>query len=193
MAIASRNLVRVYGDAARSSQVSGVLSEAVGVTLPECVQARMYGGSLLTAAWFGWPAESVVELIVDLSRRLPAETFELYTIPASPDSVAGTTIAIRAGRTIDLCRPRDHGMSSPDSLDLVAGAKDHLDGIYSYVRTAYELGYWCKWTDPQEIDRHDEMITRIKSVLTPAEAREVDEYRDQHRERAEAIRPGESQ
>jgi hypothetical protein len=84
-------------------------------------------------------------------------------------------------------------MSAPDSLDLVAGAKDHLDGIYSYVRTAYELGYWCKWTDPQEIDRHDEMITRIKSVLTPAEAREVDEYRDQHRERAEAIRPGESQ
>ena len=66
MAIASRNLVRVYGDAARSNQVSGVLSEAVGVTLPECVQAHMYGGSLLTAAWFGWPAEYVVELMVVL-------------------------------------------------------------------------------------------------------------------------------
>ena len=189
MTIASRNLVRVYGDAARSNEVSGVLSEAVGVTLPDCVQARMYGGTLLAAVWFGWPAESVVELVVDLSQRLPAETFELYTGPASPDSVAGTTIAIRDGRIIDSCRPEDHTMSSPDNLDLVAGAKSHLDGIYSYVRTAYELGHWCDWTDPHAIAEHDDMITRIKSVLTPAEAREVDEYRDQHRERAEAIMP----
>jgi hypothetical protein len=187
--IASRNLVRVYGDAARSNEVTGVLSEAIGVTLPECVQARMYGGSLLAAVWFGWPAESVMELMVELSRQLLAETFELYTSPASPDSVAGTTIAIRAGRIIDPGRPGDHAMSSPDSLDLVAGAKSHLDSIYSYVRDAYELGHWCDWTDPQEIGEHDDRITRIKSVLTPAEAREVDEYRDQHRERAEKIMP----
>lgn len=187
--IASRHLVRVYGDAARSNEVTGVLSEAIGVTLPECVQARMYGGSLLAAVWFGWPAESVMELMVDLSRRLPAETFELYTSPPSPDSVAGTTIAIRDGRIIDPCRPGDHPMSSPDSLDLVAGAKSHLDSIYSYVRDAYEEGWWVNWKDPHRIDEHDEMIMRIKSFLTPAEAREVDEYRDHHRERAEKIMP----
>ena len=192
------NILRIYGDSDHQDRVCKVIA-----ALFDTPEDRVdNSGTLLTAVKFEWPGESLVELIKELSRRLPSLKFELRTEVHSSERVGMNRLVLVAGKVVDEPETVDQAyedqelqLRHPEELKLVLlvdGSADYVATVIANMDRIYGSVYDdiispLHWKYRMEMNLLAAQVAALESLLTPEEMLQVARHREKHDQKVEKL------
>ena len=196
------NVLRVYGKADHQDRVCKVIAALFEATprAPKVLVEKP--GTLLAIVRFGWLGESLVEFVVELSRRMPSVTFDLRTEVHSSDRVGMKRLLLVAGQVVDEPETIDQSYDEetlqlrypeePVPIRINDGSVDYVSIVIAKIDRVFRLTHddimdGLHWKQKMQRRLLVEEVTAVVSLLTPEERLQVARHTEQQIQKADEV------
>ncbi len=196
------NVLRVYGNADHQDRVCKVIAALFEAT-PRAPKALVdEPGTLLAIVRFGWLGESLVEFVVELSRRMPSVTFDLRTEVHSSDRVGMKRLLLVAGQVVDEPETVDQSYDEetlqlrypeePVPIHVNDGSVDYVSILIAKIDRVFpwthdDLIDSPHWKQKMQMRLLVEEVTAVVSLLTPEESLQVARHAEQQSQKVDEL------